>query len=95
MAAVPDTADRRTAAIVGVRMNLAVFFVWHMFWLHGDAAVPFTGTFKIYPFALFVLVFIALWKYGLDTCHLTCIPEGFHIKINSYPVIDMDVFELT
>ncbi len=55
-----------TAAIVGVILSLAVFFAWHTFWLHGNVAVPSADTFRIYPFILSVLAFIALWKYRFD-----------------------------
>ncbi len=55
-----------TAAVVGVILNLAVFFAWHTFWPQGTAAVPFNGAFQIFPFILTILAFIVLKKYKLD-----------------------------
>jgi chromate transporter len=34
-----------TAAVVGVIINLAVFFAWHTFWPQGVKGTPFVGTF--------------------------------------------------
>jgi chromate transporter len=34
-----------TAAVVGIIVNLAVFFAWHVFWPHATAAHPFAGGF--------------------------------------------------
>lgn len=33
-----------TAAVVGVIVNLAVFFAWHVFWPHGWTSAPLGGT---------------------------------------------------
>ncbi len=55
-----------TAAVVGVILNLAVFFAWHTFWPQGTAAIPFNGAFQILPFIITIVAFIALWKYKLD-----------------------------
>lgn len=55
-----------TAAVVGVILNLAVFFAWHTFWPQGTASAPFSGTFQIFPFIIMIVAFIALWKYNLD-----------------------------
>ena len=55
-----------TAAVVGVVLNLAVFFAWHAFWPHGTAAAPFTGGFEWFPLVLAVAAFVALWKLRAD-----------------------------
>ncbi len=34
-----------TAAVVGVIVNLAVYFAWHVFWPHASDAAPFGGPF--------------------------------------------------
>jgi chromate transporter len=63
-----------TAAIVGVILNLAVFFAWHTFWPHGTAATAILDNLQLYPLFLSVLAFIALWKYRLDI--MTVIAAG-------------------
>jgi chromate transporter len=55
-----------TAAVVGVILNLAVFFAWHTFWPQGSATAPFAGTFDWYPLIITIAAFIALWKYKID-----------------------------
>ena len=47
-----------TAAVVGVILNLAVFFAWHVFWPKGwDAQVDWLGV------LMSVVIFIGLWHY--------------------------------
>ncbi|BAV33360.1 chromate transporter [Sulfuricaulis limicola] len=55
-----------TAAVVGVILNLAVFFAWHSFWPTATEAAPFTGNFEWFPVIVAVAAFIALWKYKAD-----------------------------
>jgi chromate transporter len=55
-----------TAAVVGVIMNLAVFFAWHTFWPQGTDAAPFAGPFEWLPVLVAVAAFVALWKYKAD-----------------------------
>ncbi len=55
-----------TAAVVGVILNLAVFFAWHTFWPAGTEAAPFAGDFEWFPLIVAVASFIALWKYKAD-----------------------------
>ncbi len=55
-----------TAAVVGVILNLAVFFAWHTFWPKATMAAPFSGQFEIIPVILTLACFIALWKYKTD-----------------------------
>ena len=55
-----------TAAVVGVILNLAVFFAWHAFWPQGTADAPFAGGFDGFPVIVAVAAFVALWKYKAD-----------------------------
>lgn len=55
-----------TAAVVGVIINLAVFFAWHTFWPKGTEAMPFAGAFEWLPVVIAIAAFIALWKYKID-----------------------------
>ncbi len=49
-----------TAAVVGVILNLAVFFAYHVLWPLG-----FTASFQWWAFAIGVMAFIALFKFKL------------------------------
>ncbi len=55
-----------TAAVVGVIVNLAVFFAWHTFWPQGTSEAPFAGSFEWFPVIVAALSFVALWKYKVD-----------------------------
>ena len=55
-----------TAAVVGVILNLAVFFAWHTFWPQATEAAPFAGTFEWFPVIVALAAFVALWKYQAD-----------------------------
>jgi chromate transporter len=55
-----------TAAVVGVIMNLAVFFAWHTFWPRATDAAPFAGPFDAIPVVVALAAFVALWKYKVD-----------------------------
>ncbi len=50
-----------TAAVVGVILNLAVFFGYHVLWLNG-----FEGDFEIFAALIGVAAFVALFKYKLS-----------------------------
>jgi chromate transporter len=47
-----------TAAIVGVIVNLAVFFAYHVFWPKG-----LDGPFDLFPALLAVATLVALWRF--------------------------------
>jgi chromate transporter len=49
-----------TAAVVGVILNLAAFFAWHVLWPAG-----FGGSFEWISAALGAAAFIALWRYKI------------------------------
>ncbi|MBI3188074.1 MAG: chromate efflux transporter [Gammaproteobacteria bacterium] len=55
-----------TAAVVGVIINLAVFFAWHTFWPNASADAPFSGNFEWLPVVVAIASFVALWKYKAD-----------------------------
>ncbi|MCM2308807.1 MAG: chromate efflux transporter [Sulfuritalea sp.] len=55
-----------TAAVVGVILNLAVFFAWHSFWPKATDAAPFAGPFDLFPLVVAIAAFVALWKYKAD-----------------------------
>lgn len=55
-----------TAAVVGVIMNLAVFFAWHTFWPQASDAAPFAGPVDAIAALIALAAFVALWKYKID-----------------------------
>jgi len=55
-----------TAAVVGVVLNLAVFFGWHVLWPQASQAAPFSGTFEWFYALMSAAAFVALWKYKID-----------------------------
>ena len=55
-----------TAAVVGVVLNLALFFGWHVIWPRATEAAPFSGGFEWFYALISVAAFIALWKYKMD-----------------------------
>jgi chromate transporter len=59
-----------TAAVVGVIMNLAVFFAWHTFWPNGTGETPFAQPFEWFTVIIAVAAFVALWKYKADIMHV-------------------------
>jgi chromate transporter len=52
-----------TAAVVGVVLNLAVFFAWHVLWPQATAAAPFAGRFEWFSLLITIGAFVALWRY--------------------------------
>ena len=55
-----------TAAVVGVILNLAVFFAWHTFWPKGIDAVPFAPPFDAFALVVAIAAFVALFRYKVD-----------------------------
>nr|HNH89141.1 chromate transporter [Thiobacillaceae bacterium] len=55
-----------TAAVVGVVLNLALFFGWHVIWPRASEAAPFSGGFEWFYAVISVAAFLALWKYKQD-----------------------------
>ena len=54
-----------TAAVVGVVINLAVFFAWHVLWPEASETEPFSGRFEWFSLLITVGAFLALWRYKL------------------------------
>ena len=67
-----------TAAVVGVVLNLAVFFAWHVFWPLGTEAAPFVGGFQGFDALLALAAWLALWKgrASIMTVVLACAAIG-------------------
>jgi chromate transporter len=52
-----------TAAVVGVIINLALFFAWHVLWPEASAAEPFSGRFEWFSLLITLTACVALWRY--------------------------------
>jgi chromate transporter len=52
-----------TAAVVGVVINLAVFFAWHVLWPQATESDPFGGPFEWFSLLITIAAFIALWRF--------------------------------
>ena len=55
-----------TAAVVGVIVNLAVFFAWKVWWPLGTRSEPFDGVFEWFSMLLTVAAAIALMRYKVN-----------------------------
>ena len=55
-----------TAAVVGVVLNLALFFGCHVIFPRATEAAPFSGGFEWFYALISVAAFVALWKYKQD-----------------------------
>ena len=67
-----------TAAVVGVILNLAVFFAWHVFWPEG-----FSGRFEWFSLLVSLAAIIALWRYksGMIPVILGCGASGLVYRL--------------
>ena len=54
-----------TAAVVGVILNLAVFFAWHVLLPNATASAPFSGRFEWFSMLITLTAFVALWRYKM------------------------------
>ena len=54
-----------TAAVVGVIVNLALFFAWHVLWPLATTQAPFSGRFEWVSLGIGIGAFIALFRYKL------------------------------
>ena len=54
-----------TAAVVGVVLNLALFFAWHVLWPQATDENPFAGRFDWFSLLISIGAFIALWRFKL------------------------------
>ena len=55
-----------TAAVVGVILNLAIFFGWHVIWPKATEIAPFSGGFEWFYALVSIAAFVALWKFKQD-----------------------------
>ena len=55
-----------TAAVVGVVLNLALFFGWHVIFPRATEAAPFSGGFEWFYALISLAAFVALWKFKQD-----------------------------
>jgi chromate transporter len=67
-----------TAAVVGVILNLAVFFAWHVFWPEG-----FSGRFEWFSLLVGLAAIAALWRYrsGMIPVILGCGAAGLIYRL--------------
>jgi len=67
-----------TAAVVGVILNLAAFFAWHVFWPQANAGAPFAGPFDGFALAVTIAALIALYRFkaGMIPVILACGAAG-------------------
>jgi len=67
-----------TAAVVGVILNLAVFFAWHVLWPDG-----FAGRFDAFSLVVGVAALAALWRYrtGMIPVILACGVAGLLYRL--------------
>ena len=63
-----------TAAVVGVIVNLAVFFAWHVLWPQASEAAPFSGRFEWFALPIGLIAGIALIGYKVNV--MTVIAAG-------------------
>jgi chromate transporter len=54
-----------TAAVVGVILNLATFFAWHVFWPEATTSEPFAGRFEWPSLLIAVAALVALWRFKI------------------------------
>jgi chromate transporter len=54
-----------TAAVVGVILNLAIFFAWYVLWPEATEADPFSGRFDWFSLLISVGAFVALWRFEI------------------------------
>ncbi|HET9701391.1 MAG TPA: chromate efflux transporter [Burkholderiales bacterium] len=72
-----------TAAVVGVVVNLAVFFAWHVLWPEASAAAPFAGRFE-WPAALLgIAAAVALFRFkrGIIEVIAACAAVGLFLTL--------------
>ena len=67
-----------TAAVVGVILNLAVFFAWHVLWPQATERAPFSGPFDAFALAVTIVALVALYRFkaGMIPVILGCGAAG-------------------
>ena len=72
-----------TAAVVGVIVNLAAFFAWHVFWPRGWSAGAMTGGLDAVALAIGVVAALALFRTraGVIPVLLACGAAGLAVRL--------------
>jgi chromate transporter len=65
-----------TAAVVGVILNLAAFFAWHVLWPDG-----FSGRFDGFSLLVGLAAMAALWRYGMIPVIFACGAAGLVYRL--------------
>ncbi len=67
-----------TAAVVGVIVNLAFFFGYHVFWPEASSGSAFSGRFEGFYALISLAAFVALWRYqqAIITVIVACALTG-------------------
>ena len=70
-----------TAAVVGVILNLAAFFAWHVLWPQASANAPFSGSFDGFAFVVTIVALVVLYRFraGMIPVILGCGAAGLVI----------------
>jgi len=71
-----------TAAVVGVILNLAMFFAWHVLWPAASTEAPFSGHFEWFALLMSLTAFIALWRFkvGIIPVIASCAAIGLAVQ---------------
>ncbi len=71
-----------TAAVVGVILNLAMFFAWHVLWPTASADAPFSGRFEWFALLMSLAAFVALWRFkvGIIPVIASCAAMGLAVQ---------------
>ena len=74
-----------TAAVVGVILNLALFFAWHVLWPEASMHAPFIGRFEWFALLMSLAAFIALWRFkvGIIPVIAGCAAIGLAVQFLS------------
>jgi chromate transporter len=72
-----------TAAVVGVIVNLALFFAWHVFWPEGWRAAQTIGGLDAISLAIGVAAAVALFRFKANVIVviLGCGAVGFAVRM--------------
>jgi chromate transporter len=72
-----------TAAVVGVVLNLAAFFAWHVLWPRASPGAPFLGPFDWFALIVTIAALIALYRFrtGMIPVILGCGAAGLAIHL--------------
>lgn len=70
-----------TAAVVGVIVNLALFFAWHVLWPDASAQAPFDGTFEWFALVMSLAAFVALWRFKVGVIPVIGVCAGIGLAV--------------